>query len=70
MALMCCLLIPAGGLIAQVATLDQTLQFKWKGLPVATMDFKVSLPVADHLTMVSPGETPFAGPKTLIEALV
>ena len=67
MALMFCLLIPAGGLIAQVATLDQTLQFKWKGLPVATMDFKVSLPVADHQTMVSPRETPFAGPKTLIE---
>ena len=67
MALMFCLLLPAGGLIAQVATLDQTLQFKWKGLPVATMDFKVSLPVADHQTMVSPRETPFAGPKTLIE---
>ncbi|MAA50180.1 MAG: hypothetical protein CMP83_08395 [Gammaproteobacteria bacterium] len=67
MALMFCLLIPAGGLIAQVATLDQTLQFKWKGLPVATMDFKVSLPVADHQAMVSSSGTPFAGPKTLIE---
>ena len=67
MALMFCLLIPSGGLIAQVATLDQTLQFKWKGLPVATMDFKVSLPVADHRVMVSSIGKPFAGPKTLIE---
>ena len=67
MVLMFCLLIPAGGLIAQVATLDQTLQFKWKGLPVATMDFKVSLPVADHQAMVSSSGTTFAGPKTLIE---
>ena len=67
MALMFCLLIPAGGLIAQVATLDQTLQFKWKGLPVATMDFKVSLLVADHQAMVGTSGTTFAGPKTLIE---
>jgi len=67
MALMFCLLIPAGGLKAQVATLDQTLQFKWNGLPVATMDFKVSLPVADHQAMVGSSGTSFAGPKTLIE---
>ena len=67
MALIFCLLIPAGVLVAQVATLDQTLQFKWKGLPVATVDFKVSLPVADHQVMVSPSGTIFAGPKTLIE---
>ena len=67
MALMFCLLIPAGGLVAQVATVDQTLQFKWKGLPVATMDFKVSLPVADHQAMVSSRGTLFAEPKTLIE---
>ena len=67
MALLFCLLIPGGGLVAQVATVDQTLQFKWKGLPVATMDFKVSLPVADHQAMVSSSGTLFAGPKTLIE---
>ena len=67
MPLIFCLLIPAGGLLAQVATLDQTLQFKWKGLPVATMDFKVSLPVADPQAMVLSSGTPFAGPKTLIE---
>ena len=67
MALMFCLLIPAGGLIAQVATLDQTLQFKWKGLPVATMDFKVSLPVLDHRAMASSVAVLSAVPRTLIE---
>lgn len=67
MVLMFCLLIPAAGPAAQVATVDQTMQFKWKGLPVATMDFKVSLPVADHQEMVSSSGALFTGPRTLIE---
>lgn len=67
MALMFCLLIPVAGVKARVATLDQTLQFKWRGLPVAIMDVKVSLPVPDHQALVSSASPPSAWPKTLIE---
>ena len=67
MALMFCLLIPIAGLKAQVATLDQTLQFKWRGMPVATIDVKVSLPVPDHQALVSSASPPSVWPKTLIE---
>ena len=44
-----------------------------EGLPVATMDFKVSLPIPDHQALLSPTEPgfplrlPTIWPKTLIE---
>ena len=66
------LAMPALANAGQIVTLDQTLHFKWKGLPVATMDFKVSLPVPDHHAMTSSNEALPTGaasvwPKTLIE---
>ena len=64
--------MPALGSAGQIVTLDQTLHFKWKGLPVATVDFKVALPVPDHHAMVSSNRSlsaaaPSVWPKTLIE---
>ena len=53
MMFMLYLFLPAFGSAAQIVTLDQTLHFKWKGLPVATVDFKVALPVPDHQAMGS-----------------
>ncbi len=67
MMLMLCVLVPILGSAKQVATLDQTLHFKWKGLPVATVDFKVLLPVRDHLAKGSSDPTPYVRPKALIE---
>ena len=67
MMIMLCLFTPSLGIAGQVATLDQTLHFKWKGLPVATMDFKVSLPLPDHQATGSAAPTPYVRPKTLIE---
>ena len=63
---------PHLSIAGQIVTLDQTLHFKWKGLPVATMDFKVSLPIPDHQAVVSstegaPSFRPSVWPKTLIE---
>ena len=67
MMLMLCLFVPVIGSAGQVVTLDQTLHFKWKGLPVATMDFKVSLPVSNHLAAGPSSPTHHIRPKTLIE---
>ena len=67
MILILCLIIPVLGISGQVVTLDQKLHFKWRGLPVATTDIKVSLPADDCHTMISTaGERP-TWPKTLIE---
>ena len=64
--------IPALGNASQIVILDQTLHFKWKGLPVATIDFNVWLPVADQRASGSssgtlPATALSAWPKTLIE---
>ena len=72
MMFMLYLAMPALSNAGQIVTLDQTLHFKWKGLPVATMDFKVSLPVPDHHAMTSsntalPTAAASVWPKTLIE---
>ncbi len=66
------LFAPALGSAAQIVTLDQTLHFKWKGLPVATVDFKVALPHPDQQATVSSNRSvsataPSVWPKTLIE---
>ena len=72
MMFMLCVCTPALAIAGQIVTLDQTLHFKWKGLPVATMEFKVSLPVSDHHATASstralPNSAPSVWPKTLIE---
>lgn len=72
MMFMLYLAMPALSSAGEIVTLDQTLHFKWKGLPVATMDFKVSLPVPDHHAMTSsnralPAAAASVWPKTLIE---
>ena len=72
MMIMLCLFMPCLGIAGQVVTLDQTLHFKWKGLPVATVDFNVALPHPDHQAIVSSNRSvsataPSVWPKTLIE---
>ncbi|MDC3124443.1 hypothetical protein OBB00_06980 [Gammaproteobacteria bacterium] len=72
MMFMLFLWIPALGNASQIVILDQTLHFKWKGLPVATIDFNVWLPVADQRASGSssgtlPATALSAWPKTLIE---
>ena len=69
---MLCLFLPVLSIAGQTATLDQTLHFKWKGLPVATMGFKVSLSIPDHNGTLLSNKTlsaigPSVWPKTLIE---
>ena len=63
--------MPALGIAGQAMTLDQKLHFKWNGLPLATVDFKVSLPVSNIHGMASikalPATAPPIWPKTLIE---
>ena len=62
-----CFLLPYPGFTDQLLTLDQTLDFKWRGLPIATMSFKASLPIQDVQTTVSGLATPLFEPTTLIE---
>ena len=62
-----CFLIPYPGFTDQLLTLDQTLDFKWRGLPIATMSFKASLPIQDVQTTVSGLALPLFEPTTLIE---
>lgn len=62
-----CFLIPYPGFTDQLLILDQTLDFKWRGLPIATMSFKASLPIQDVQTTVSGLATPPFEPTTLIE---
>ena len=62
-----CLLFPCPGFTDQLLTLNQTLDFKWRGFPIATMSFKALLPVRDGQTSVSGLATTHFEPTTLIE---
>ena len=67
LTLMFCLFLPSFAIAGSAVTLDQTLHFKWKGLPVATMDFKVSLPNPIRPAMIRSSEAAVIEPKMLIE---
>lgn len=67
LTLMFCLFLPSFAIAGSAVTLDQTLHFKWKGLPVATMDFKVSLPNPIRPAMIRSSEAAVIEPKMFIE---
>ena len=47
--------------------LEQLVEFKWRGLTVATMNFAVSIPAEDELSVLDDGDVALSEPDVLIE---